>query len=154
MESDPPFDRNRSLLQLCGDALEDEFDALPLALLNRPVRKLRAPELHHLLQRNIAVPIAAPLAVDLLQKDPFAEADGQPGGLLVALMESSTRFWLENFDLWLDTCGVLQEALTAIATRAETEERGDYMPFYVGDDFMSAVVHFRSIHDTESEPET
>lgn len=146
MEDEAGFDRYKSLLQLCGDELEDQLDEVPLAVLNKPVRKLRAGELHFLLQRHCALEVTVPLALDLLERDPFAEAQGSPGDLLVALLEASTGFWLEHLDLWMQACEVLQRVVERITSRAEQEERGDYMPFYVGDDFMAAVVHFRSIH--------
>lgn len=154
MEGDAPLDRSKTLLALCGDDLEEFQEELPLSLLNKPVRKLRAGELHHLLIHNIAPVVTVPLSLDVLRRDPFVEAQGQPGDLLVALLETSTQFWLEHQEYWLEACEVLQEAIAGITARAEQEDRGDYMPFYVGDDFMAAVVHFRSLFSIEEEEES
>ena len=102
--------------------------------------------LFHAIHHNLGLPYIAPLAIERLRQDPLLEAARYPGDLLVALMESNMQFWLEEYSLWLEMIGILGEAVATINARMESEERGDYVPWHLGDDFMAALLHFRGIH--------
>ena len=77
--------------------------------------------------------------------------------LLTVVLESDARFWMDRHGLWLVMVEILGQALTRASEAAEaayraehsgdTEETGEmWMPNYLGDDFMGALLHFRGIH--------
>lgn len=142
-------DRRKSLLQLWAEseAPPEIDDEVPEHLLTKPLRRLNAGELWYLIGRNAGLEQLAPLAVEKLADDPLLKAQQYPGDLLVALMESRSAFWTEHYDLWLETIGLLEAAVKTITELAEKGELGEYMPNYLGDDFMGALMHFRGIHE-------
>lgn len=160
----PDFDRNAPLTTLVPD-LGDRYDldGLPPRALQKPVRRLSAGELLGLVDHGIAPEISVPLALDKLEGDAFLQAGKHPGDLLTALLELPATFWQEHYELWLATVVLLGEAMSGIQERAEAEakkaaETADYhsddeepawLPQFLGDDFMGAVLHFREIHRGE-----
>ncbi len=150
------FNTYRSLLELAPAAWEGAEDDPDLAavaqrLAPKPVRRLTPAELHALLVRNLCLAHTAPLALERLSDDPFLEAAQYPGDLLTALLESDYRFWSEQPELWAAAIEVLETAVGLITRRMEQEERGDYLPWHLGDDFMAALVHFRGLHRNEGD---
>jgi len=139
------MDRDISLLEALGDEAESLAEDIPPQVLNKKLRKVNAAELHFLLQRNIALHAIAPVALERLQGDALLKAGAYPGDLLVALMEANSAFWLENYELWCAVIPVLEGAINTIRERADAEDLGEYMPFYLGDDFMGALMHFRDL---------
>lgn len=145
------FNLHRSLIELDAAGWEEGTlpDDLPPAVFRlgqKPVRKLTPAELYHLLRFHLSMDYVAPLALFRLQDDPLLMADKHPGDLLTALMESDMRFWLDHEEMWGDVLEVAAHALEAIQERMTKEERGDYMPACMGDDFMAALLHFRGLH--------
>lgn len=145
------FDIRKSLLELEPDAWEP--DALDDALMpiahrcaSKPLRRLSPAELRELVLRGLGLRFTLPLAIDVLEGAPFLEAAQYPGDLLVAVLEADTRFWIEHEALWLAVIPILSEAIATIQGRVEAEERADYLPWHLGDDFMAALIHFRGIH--------
>jgi len=128
------------------DALPDDLPQAMFRLGQKPVRKLNAAELYHLLRCHLSLAYVAPLALDKLDADPLLAAEKYPGDLLTALMESDSRFWLEREELWAEVLGIAAHALESVQGRMAKEERGDYLPACVGDDFMAALLHFRGLH--------
>ena len=150
MSLEPDFDSYKSLMQLAPETVEDIFDdgvaAYARRIAAKPLRRLAPAELRFLLTNNLALPYAAPLALQALEGDPFLDTGDYPGDLLVKLLETDSRFWLERHDLWLEGIAILGKAVTRINERMEEEERNDYLPWHIGDDFMGALLHFREIH--------
>ena len=147
----PDFDVHRSLVELDPETwqsggLAEDAPASVLRLSAKPVRRLSAEDLYPLVRMNLSLPFTAPLALEALQEDPLLQAAEYPGDLLTALMESDSRFWLDQYALWLEGVEIIERAVTAIRERMEAEERGEYMPWHIGDDFMGALMHFRGIH--------
>ncbi len=145
------FDIRRSLMELDPEGWTQEAlpDDLPQAMFRvgqKPVRKLNAAELYHLLRFHLSLAQVAPLALERLETDPLLTAERHPGDLLTALMESDSRFWHEQEELWGEVLGIAASALESIQARMEKEELGDYLPSCVGDDFMGALLHFRGLH--------
>lgn len=143
-------DVRRSLTQLwaeAGEDLEMAAEEVPEHLLTKPLRRLSAAELTHLIEHQVGLQYLVPLAVEKLEGEPLLQAQHYPGDLLVALMEARTAFWVERHDLWLEVIGLLEQAVTRINESAEKGELGEYMPAYVGDNFMGALLHFRGIHE-------
>lgn len=138
-------DHNMTLLEALGDEVDAYADEIPLQVLNKKLRKMNVGELHFLIQRNLVLEIAAPIAVERLTEDPLLKAASYPGDLMVVLMEANSAYWKEHYELWAELIAILGEAVNTIRERAEKDELGDYMPFYLGDDFMGALLHFREL---------
>ena len=146
------FDARRSLVELEDPDWTfsiDEYDAPPHAhgMATKPVRRLDPGELMHLVQWKVSLRFIVPAAMAQLTNNPFMQAGTHEGDLMVALLESDTAFWKEHYDLWCVMVDLLTEAISDVAARVEAEEAGDYLPQFLGDDFMAAVMHFRSIHE-------
>ncbi|MBI2431936.1 MAG: hypothetical protein HYV26_03610 [Candidatus Hydrogenedentes bacterium] len=142
------FDPRKSLMELWAaseQALELPDD-VPEHLVTKPVRRLTPAELWYLIGHDLGLEHLVPLALEKLEDDPLMQAHTYPGDLLVVLMEARPAFWREQHALWLEVIGLLEAAIQTIQARAEAQELGEYMPFYLGDDFMGALVHFRGIH--------
>lgn len=141
MDYELPFDARLSLVQAGVEPEEVAEEAH--GLLTKPMRKLNLRELLFLLQHNTVLAHAAPLAVERLQGEPLLQAGPHPGDLLTALLETRSDFWAEQHDLWLTVIGLLEDAVTQINEAAVKGELGDYLPGFVGDDFLQALLHFR-----------
>ena len=142
------FDHNASLLQLLQADEEMSEDALvdiPQRVLSKPVRKLQPDELLWLLSQGVSLAVVVPLSIEKLQDAPMLEAQTHPGDLLIALMESRIAFWLAHYEYWEAVIEILTEVIAQLQAKAPEEEGDDYMPGYVGDDFMGALMHFRGI---------
>lgn len=152
MEPLSSFDDHRSLVEL-----EDEgwtfdpevYDAPPHAsgLVTKPVRRLTPAELMQLIRWRVSLRFTVPAAIARMQGDPFLKAGAHQGDLLVALLEADTSFWRQNYELWCAMIDLLAKAIADVAARIEAEEAGEYLPQFLGDDFMGAVMHFREIHE-------
>ena len=150
------FDIRKSLLELEPGAWNPESldeELLPVAkrCAHKPLRRLSAAELRELIRRGLGLRYTVPLAIDVLEGAPFFEAQQYPGDLLVTVLEADTRFWLDREDLWWAVIPILEEAVGIIQGRVEAEERVDYLPWHLGDDFMAALIHFRGIHQGNEE---
>ncbi len=162
MPYEPDIDLRRNLLELdpgCFDDAEydDQVALLARRLCAKPLRKFSPTDLYAAIRLNVALPSLVPLAIARLEEDPFVTAGDHPGDLLTVVLESDSRFWLDRHDLWLVMVEILGRALTRATDAAEaarraahpdeTEETGEmWMPNYLGDDFMGALLHFRGIH--------
>jgi hypothetical protein len=145
------FDRYKNLATLDPDTWESgDFEVSDLMMAfrvsSKPVRRLKPGELLFLIRNNLSLEITVPLAYAKIEKDPFLEAAEYPGDLLTALMQASERIWRDNHDWWLVMIGVLEKAVGIINRHMEEAENKDYLPWYLGDDFMAALVHFRDLH--------
>lgn len=151
MENPIAFDSNRSLVELEDPDWTfsvDEYEAPPHAqsLASKPVEKLEPGELLQLIQWKVSLRFIVPAAIARLMSNPFLQAAAHEGDLMVALLESDPAYWKENYDLWCVMVDLLAQAISDVAARVEAEEAGDYLPHFLGDDFMAAVMHFRDIH--------
>ena len=154
MGADIDFDPHKTLMQLDPDAwdpdaLDPEWGVFVQRLANKPLRKFLPTEMYALLQRQLGLPFVVPLAINRLEADPFLQAAQYPGDLLTVLIEVDSRFWNERYDLWDAMMSMLDQVWTRIQTRMEEEQRGDYLPWHLSDEFMAALLHFRSIHEAD-----
>jgi len=146
------FDTHRSLAELedAGWTFDVEaYDAPPHAasLATKPVGRLTPGELMQLIQWGVSLRFTVPAAIARMMGDPFMKAGTHEGDLIVALLEADPGFWKAHHDLWCAMVELLAQAITDVAARVEAEEAGDYLPQFLGDDFMAAVMHFRDIHE-------
>lgn len=152
MEPPISFDTSRSLVDLEeeGWTFDPELYGAPRhahGLVTKPVQRLTPQELLQLIHWNISLRYTVPAAIARMMGDPFLKAGAHEGDLLVALLQSDSRFWRANYDLWCVMVDLLARAITDVAARVEAEEAGEYLPQFLGDDFMAAVMHFRDIHE-------
>lgn len=154
MDNPIDFDTHRSLAELEGGDWRfeiDEYDAPPhaFALATKPVRRLTPGELLQLIRWGVSLRFTVPLAIARMEGDPFMKAAAHEGDLIVALLEADVAFWKDRRDLWDTMAALLAEAIGQVAARAAEEGEDDEEPFlpqFLGDDFMAAVMHFREIH--------
>lgn len=159
MAFEADVDVRKTLPELDPSCFDDaEFDGyvaqLAARLAAKPLRRYGIGDLYGAIRHNVGLPWLVPLAIERLEADPFARAGEHPADLLTAVLESDTRFWQERHDLWLAMVGVMERALVKMTDSAEKAARAlnpdaeetPWMPNYLGDDFMGALLHFRGIH--------
>lgn len=147
---DLDFDIHRSLLELDPetwqpDALEADIWPVAQRIASRPVRKLSPADLEWLLSNQLCLRYAVPLAMDRLAQDPFLQAARHSGDLLTAVLEVDSRFWLDNYEWWLEMAGILEQALRLVTEKMQAEG-GEYLPWHIGDELIAAALHFRGLH--------
>jgi len=141
----------KSLLELTEGEVDIPEEPMALStmvgrLVSKPLRRLNLKELLLLVQHGVGLPYVAPMAIERLSGQPWVSAQGHPGDLLVALMESDSRYWREDYEAWLAMLPILEEAVNIAATAAEKAQEAEEPFFPVGDDFMGALMHFRGLH--------
>jgi hypothetical protein len=151
MEDCEEIDPRRSLLELEeADWDPTRYDDAAQRLVAKPVRKLAAGELLHLIQQGCARRFTIPLALERLAADPLLAAAAHPGDLLVAVLEAPAGFWTARPALWAQTAALVGEVAGRAQAAAEGAERAGYLPDVLGDDLMAAVLHFRGVFPAEA----
>lgn len=147
MDEPEDLDTRQSLLALENEDWDPtSFDEVVQRLSTKPLRKLVPGELLYLIQVGAALRFTIPMALPRLEEDPFLQAASHPGDLLVAVLESSPAYWAQQYPAWLRTVGILEAAVARVQQQTANEETETYLPHYLGDDFMTALLHFRSLH--------
>lgn len=126
--------------------LDDDRAMAMRRLGNKPLRRLNPAEMRELIARNLGLPFLVPLAMERLAEEPFLEAQLHAGDLLTAVLEADTCFWIDNEELWCEMIPILEKAVERINARIQEEGSEDYLPWRLGDEFMAALLHFRSIY--------
>lgn len=151
MDAPGDIDPRRTLLELEDpDWDPSAYDDIAQRLVAKPVRKLQPGELLHLIRQGCARRFTIPLALERLEADPMIAADGHPGDLLVALLEAPTGYWAGRPGLWGRAAGIVATVAERAQTAAEEAKRAGYLPDVLGDDFMAAVLHFRSVFPADA----
>ncbi|GAB3931343.1 contact-dependent growth inhibition system immunity protein [Larkinella terrae] len=70
------------------------------ALRQTPLNQLRTDDLRLLIGHGISLAYLIPLAIEKLNKNPFAEGDYYPGDLLQSVLNVDLNFWLTNRPFW------------------------------------------------------
>jgi len=96
--------RNRSLQELDGqDWGEATFPSYLVrtchALRRKPLRDFTIEDLRIMIGQNIGLEYLVPLAIERLQRDPFAAGDFYPGDLLGNVLTVESSFWQQRPDL-------------------------------------------------------
>jgi hypothetical protein len=84
-----------------------------LELRRIPIDSLTPEDLRVLLGQKIGVPALATLALALVEKDPFLEADLYPGDLTLALMEATGDGWFDAPKMRLALLAIAKDMSTA-----------------------------------------
>ncbi|MBW3624488.1 MAG: hypothetical protein KY468_13865 [Armatimonadetes bacterium] len=85
-----------------------------------PLKEMTAGDLRLLIGQKIYPDILVPLAIELLQNDPWLEADYYEGDLLKAVLNLPNSFWIDYPDLKSSVDRVAQSAL-----RVAEQQDGD-----------------------------
>jgi hypothetical protein len=99
------LDTNKSLSQLLAPLTTGTTDSSALAitclaLYEKPLKDFTVENLRVMIGQNIGLEFLIPLAVEVLQKNPFAEGDYYPGDLLSAVMKVEPGFWQTHQDFY------------------------------------------------------
>ena len=99
------LDTNKSLNQLLGDLASDTTDSSALVrtcltLYKKPLKDFTVENLRVMIGQDIGLEFLIPLAVEVLQENPFAEGDYYPGDLLSMVMKVEPGFWRTHQDLY------------------------------------------------------
>ena len=97
-------ERNKSLQDLDGqDWGEATFPSYLVrtchALRRKPLREFTVEDLRIMIGQNIGLEYLVPLAIERLQRDPFAAGDFYPGDLLGSVLKVQSSFWQQRPDL-------------------------------------------------------
>lgn len=104
----PPPDYDSHLVRRCH------------ALRRVPLNAFSAEDLRIMLGQLISVRLLAPVAFDVLERDPLTSGDFYPGDLLAALVRARTG-WERDADLRRRTLVVLDRALDEVSRRLAPE---------------------------------
>jgi hypothetical protein len=69
-------------------------------LRKKPLREFTPGDLRFMIGQQISLPILMPMALDVLETDPFVAADVSHGALLNAALRVDPTFWREYPKLW------------------------------------------------------
>src|SRR5216683_695613 len=69
------------------------------ALRRKPLRDFTVEDLRIMIGQNIGLEYLVPLAIERLQRDPFAAGDFYPGDLLGSVLKVQSSFWQQRPDL-------------------------------------------------------
>jgi hypothetical protein len=69
-------------------------------LRRKPLREFTPEDLRFMLGQQISLPILMPMALDVLEREPFVSSDLQPGALLRNALRVEPGFWKAHPRLW------------------------------------------------------
>ncbi len=69
-------------------------------LRKKTLREFTPEDLRFMLGQQISLPILMPMALDVLEIDPFAGGDMSPGSLLFNALRVDRQFWQGHPELW------------------------------------------------------
>lgn len=69
-------------------------------LRNKLLREFTAEDLRFMLGQQISLPVLMPMALDVLDADPFAGGDMYEGALLNMAVRVNPKFWRDHPTLW------------------------------------------------------
>ena len=98
------LDTNKSLNELLGDLTSDTTYSSALVttcltLCKKPLKDFTVENLR-VIGQSIGLEVLLPLALEVLQENPFAEGDYYPGDLLSMVMKVEPSFWQTHQDLY------------------------------------------------------
>ena len=114
-------DRNKTLDELEGTVPDNSRPESSLvarcrALRRKPLRSLTPEDLRTLLGQQISLEILVPLALEVIETDPFTKGDMYYGDLLVNLLSVDLEFWQRNPRLYYETLEIVAGLVDALQT--------------------------------------
>ena len=99
------LDTNKTLNELLGDLMSDTTDSSALVttcltLCKKPLKDFTVENLRVMIGQNIGLEFLLPLALEVLEENPFAEGDYYPGDLLSMVLKVEPSFWQTHQDLY------------------------------------------------------
>jgi CDI immunity proteins len=99
------LDTSKSLRQLLDPLTKDTTDSSALTttcltLSEKPLKDFTVENLRVMIGQNMGLEFLIPLAVEVLQENPFVEGDYYPGDLLSAVMKVEPGFWQTHRDFY------------------------------------------------------
>lgn len=96
---------DRTLTQLEGDDWgESTYPSYVVTnthrLRHKPLREFTAEDLRFMLGQQNSLPVLMPMALDVLEADPFAGGDMYEGALLNMAVRADPQFWRAHPRLW------------------------------------------------------
>lgn len=79
-------------------------------LRHKPIGEFTTEDLRIMIGQQIGLPHLVPIALETLEKDPFAQGDFYPGDLLACVLRASVAFYVSRSDLRRRTLEVLRTA--------------------------------------------
>ena len=123
--------REKTLIELEGDSRADStVDGHLLKTVRRlrelPIRDYRTEDLRLMIGQGIGLPYLVPIALEVLEANPFAEGDYYPGDLLKMVTSVPLAFWSDHPSYRRRAAHLVRRALQGF-DRAKTipELRGD-----------------------------
>ena len=96
---------SKSLSQLLGPLTRDTTDSSALvktclALYEKPLKDFTVEDLRVMIGQEIGLEFLIPLAIEVLEENPFVSGDYYPGDLLSMVMKVEPGFWRTHQDLY------------------------------------------------------
>ena len=120
MGNEMTTDRNKNLQELEHDDWgEPNYDSHLVAtchqLRRKPLRDFTVEDMRIMVGQGIGLEYLAPMALEVLEQNPFAEGDYYPGDLLSCLLAGTPRdFWASHSELSVRMSRVLSNAEAGI----------------------------------------
>jgi hypothetical protein len=116
--------RDKTLLELEGEGgAVSTFDRHVVKAVRRlrrlPIRDYRIEDLRLMIGQGMGLPYLIPLALDVLESDPFAKGDYYPGDLLKMVTSVPQEFWIDHPSFRRRAAHVVRRALQGF-DQAET----------------------------------
>ena len=73
-------------------------------LRKKPVADFEIEDLRILISQNISLNVLLPIALDKLKENVFAEGDFYEGDLLISILTSDPKYWVDNKSNWKAVC--------------------------------------------------
>lgn len=130
-------DTNKSLSQLLGPLANDMADSSALAttcrtLYERPLRDFTVENLRVMIGQGMGLEFLIPLAVELLQENPFVEGDYYPGDLLSVVMRVAPGFWQTHQDVYWSVSEIVAGLPSVMSDLIEAIRRFDALASFEG----------------------
>lgn len=109
------INRNKTLEELDGEvrgkpAFKTHLDRTCYALHKKPLKDFTAEDLRIKIGQNESLEYLIPLAIEVLQENPFIDGDYYEGDLLSSVLSVKKDFWQKSPHLYKSVENILQKA--------------------------------------------
>jgi len=118
---------NKSLEELENDYWgEPSYDSHLVktchSLRKKPLKDFETKDLRILIGQSFSLDILIPLAFIELEKNILAEGDCYEGDLLVSVLNSNKKYWINNSEKWLKLCDLISNNIDTIINSDNPDE--------------------------------